>query len=51
MVSVVSAAILLLVFAPAGGPLVFAEARECVRPRGRHRRLIWGRHAARGGRR
>lgn len=51
MVPILSAAFLILVFAPMGGPLVFAEAREYVRPRGRHRRLTRGRHAARGGRR
>jgi hypothetical protein len=44
-------AVLLLCLGVAGGPLMVSEVRVCARPgRGRHRRILRGRHAARGGR-
>ncbi|WP_157857472.1 hypothetical protein [Streptomyces yerevanensis] len=52
MVPILFTAVLLLPFATAAGPFALCEARDYVRPgRGRHRRVVRGRHAARGGRR
>jgi hypothetical protein len=45
-------AALLLPCVATAGPSVFQTARDYVRPgRGRHRRVVHGRHAAREGRR
>jgi hypothetical protein len=42
----------LMPFAALAGPFSLWEVRDCVGPgRGRHRRIVRGRHAARGGRR
>jgi hypothetical protein len=43
-------AVMLMCLGVAGGPLMVSEVRVCARPgRGRHRRILRGRHAARGG--
>lgn len=49
--SILFIAVLLLPFVTAASPYVLCEARDCARTgRGRHRRVVHGRHAARGGR-
>jgi len=44
--------VMLLCLGGASGPLMLSEVRLCVRPgQGRHRRILRGRHAVRGGQR
>lgn len=52
MAPILFTVVLLLPFMTVAGPFTLWEARDCARPgRGRHRRVVRGRHVARGGRR